>query len=472
MTLLATIPIAVCFAFVSHKKRQFDREWESAEYLMSETGAEVGIRDFGRNQSRPTIQWDKLIYGEYFSTVYHVRFFGMPVDQEAWDAVCGLSQLRFLDLYGGDQIEIKPGTFAKLNHLESLSINYCDLPTGALQGIDQVSGLESVDLSRIGPAGNDAADHVSRAGELRSLQLSEMPVSSSAIKRLCESDSLEVLKLSDCDIDFSEMLPFANVRSLIICKSTISAETLHAICRSPKIKHLSLNGCDVDLAGFPGFGEMEQLVALELNGVSVTNSHLQDIAELKDLKQLKLGETEITDAALVNLSSLDHLEELDLHNTEVSDTGVQFLTEIPSLKKLVLRRTAISNQSLYTVSSMKDLVKLDVRSTAISDDGFLALQGTKLQELDICGTDTTEQALRNLGQAPELSVNISCTKMTELNEWLNKAGRSSAWGTLYPPYQVKIESGWTQHQLYRDEPIPYCYAGDCSCKEKDDKASD
>lgn len=470
--MLATIPIAACFAFVSYKKRQFDREWKSAEYLMTETEAEVSIWDNGRKQSHPTIQWDKIVYGEYFSTVYHVRFFDMAVDQEAWDAVCGLSQLRFLRLWHCQEVEIEPGTLAKLNHLESLSVTFSELPAGAMKGIDKVPGLHSVELNEIGPAGNDAADHVSRAGELRSLNLSEMPISASAIRRLCESDSLEVLNLTNCEIDFSEMVPFANTRSLTIKKSTISAETLHAICRSPKLKHLNLNGCDVDFDGFSGFGEMEQLVALELNGVAVNNSHLQGITKLKDLKHLKLGETEITDATLVGLSSLEHLQELDLHNTKVSDTGVQFLTEISTLDKLVLRRTAISNQSLYLLSSLKDLDELDVRSTAITDDGFLALQGTKLQELDISGTGTTEQALRNLGQAPKLSVNISCTKMTDLNEWLYKTKGAGSFGTLYPPYQVQIRSGWSLHQLYRDEPIPYCYSGDCSCQEKDDKASE
>ena len=287
-----------------------------------------------------------------------------------------------------------------------------------------------------------------------------------------EAEHLEVLNLTDCVIDFSDIIPFKNVVQISIRRAKISSEALHVICQSPNVQHLVLSGCEVDLNGFQGFGGMDQLVTLELNGIAVTNSHVQDIEDLKNLARLELGESDITDAALVSLSSLKHLRKLDLHNTGVTDTGIQFLTEISSLRELVLRRTKISNQSLYLVRTMDALKELDVRSTAVTDDGFLALQGTKLEKLDISGTDTTEQALRNLGQAPKLAINISCTQMPELDDWLQNIGGGGGFGTLYPPYEIKIWHGWYGHQLYRNEPIPYCYSGDCSCQDKDDKASD
>jgi len=472
LVLLATIPIAACFAFVAHKKRQFDREWEAAEYLMSEVQADVGINGFGMSPSLPAMQWDRIVYGEYFSTVSYVHFSKQPVPQEAWDAVCSLSELRSLRLFGCDEIEIEPETLSTINHLQSLTIISSEIPEGALEDLDKVPGLQHVELRRIGPANKDLADHVSRVGELTSLDLCEMPISASAMRRFCESDHLEVLNLTDCQIDFSEVVPLENVVQVSITRAKVSSEALQAICRSPKVKHLSLRGCDVDLDGFQGFGEMRQLLTLELNGIPLTNSHLQDITKLKNLSRLELGESDITDATLVSLSSLEHLRKLDLHNTEVSDMGVQFLTELPQLRELVLRRTRISNQSLYLVSRMKSLEKLDVRSTAITDDGFLALHGTTLQDFEIAGTNTTEQALRNLGQAPELLVNISCTEMPEMKEWLKKIGGGGGFGTLYPPYQVRIWEGWYRHPLFRDEPIPYCYSGDCSCQGKDDKASE
>jgi Leucine-rich repeat (LRR) protein len=126
-------------------------------------------------------------------------------------------------------------------------------------------------------------------------------------------------------------------------------------------------------------GPREKMVAGQRH-VTLTGWDRNDYSVLRqkpDVVVLQMANPDVTDGVLEFLRDMRALKELDLNDTQVTDAGLSLLKDLPALTALRLARTRIT------------------------DKGFREqlLHKESLMQLDLSGTDVSEEAVRSWREA-------------------------------------------------------------------------
>lgn len=152
---------------------------------------------------------------------------------------------------------------------------------------------------------------------------------------------------------------------------------------------------------------------------TVTNNGISCIRLLSRLEDLSLAELSVADDWLPPLADLTTVQRLYLNGTMISAVGLKHLQGWTSLKALRLKRAPnIKDDALAIISRFTKLEELDLTGTGTSDSGLLTLNGLGfpplLATLMLTGTKVTDAGLMLLVKAlPKLkTLGIKDTAVT------------------------------------------------------------
>jgi eukaryotic-like serine/threonine-protein kinase len=237
---------------------------------------------------------------------------------------------------------------------------------------------------------------------LRTLQLSEQPVSDAGLAAVRDLNQLQALSLDSTkltDAGLAHLKSLKNLRELNLSWTHITDAGLKQLEEKlPQLESLYLRGLYLSDAGLIHLRGFKKLKTLYLSGQPVTNAGLAHIISLAQLDSLGLSSTQVTDAGLADLSALKDLRFLNLDSTPVTDAGLAHLRKLPRLEILSLGATRVSEAGLVELQGMKLLHILVLKeATQISDAAIPKLQALRgLTEINLTGTRITPAGIATL----------------------------------------------------------------------------
>jgi Leucine-rich repeat (LRR) protein len=305
----------------------------------------------------------------------------------------------------------------------STVLKFGDLDNTSLQGLEEISALERLDLE-----GTSVDDVRSLAGcrALRELQLAYSSVNDVGIIGLERIATLEVLNLGHCrhitsvtslrhcialrelsldgtrvtdtGIAGLECIVTLTKLSLAFCTLITSVSSLR---HSPSLRELNISNTGVTAAGTTGLDEIGTLQCLKAGRRAPLDASM--LRRCRSLREVDLSHSMVTGAILAALADVSTLEtlslsscrrvrdvsalarsvslrSLDLGFSAVCDTGIAGLERIPSLTFLRLASCeSITNvTNLFRSQSLRELVLAD---SSVTDAGLLGLELAPALEL-------------------------------------------------------------------------------------------
>jgi hypothetical protein len=124
-----------------------------------------------------------------------------------------------------------------------------------------------------------------------------------------------------------------------------------------------------------------------------------------NIKTLNLDNCGITDDGLKSLNKFPNLQNLYLDATKITDKGMESLALfVPHLKVLTISSDSkLTGDCLNAVAKLHNLTQLEARSTNIAA-GFKHFQQTKLEDLQIGGSNISDEDLQVLSAIKTLKV--------------------------------------------------------------------
>ena len=199
-----------------------------------------------------------------------------------------------------------------------------------LRSIGRIHGLERVSFARTQIA-DGALALLAPCPRLRSLRLSESPVSNDALRQLTGL-SLRRLALDGTEITDDGLVHLAglSLEHLNLARTHVTAAGLTHLADVP-LRSLDLSDTLLGDAGLKTLNPL-QLEVLSLRGTQVTDAGLRHLSALP-LKHLDLSRTRITDAGLSHLAALP-IEHLSVCDTDVTADGLMALSAISTLQSV------------------------------------------------------------------------------------------------------------------------------------------
>lgn len=355
-------------------------------------------------------------------------------DAAAWEAVCALSQLERLSIWGGeltgeqlqrieslddlanlaiafqpnltdDRLHFLPG----LSELKILAINHCPVTAAGLATVADIGSLEVLYLVAM-PLEDDGIAQLARLTHLRVLGLTECTMTDAAVSQLGGMSALEVLDLTGSSVTDSGLQHLRGLRglkSLILSTTRVTAEGVAAL-------QMALSDCKIDWSPTDP-DRVAAEWALSAGGLITISIAGQDRVLSDDVplpnEEFRLTRVEfgaharVTDDGLAVLRGLPGLKSINLHGLPVTDRGLAALGPQPALDYLVLSELPISDMGIATVvAAMPQLTSLVIRDVAITDAGAEHLPALKkLRSLELRGAQITDAGIRHLARLPSLS---------------------------------------------------------------------
>ncbi len=250
---------------------------------------------------------------------------------------------------------------------------------------------------------------IGKLSDLRSLDVSGVPVGAAGLSHLKELRKLKRLVLSGAKIDAKAAVQlggFVNLEELRLYECQITDELIERLKRLRKLRALSLHSCDG--LGANGISRIGMLSRLDSLNLCATKGVEADAAFLHDMVQLrKLGLTAVaTDAVLRQAKSLRELRELSVSLSEVDDAGFKDIAEMMNLEFLAADGTKITDAALKEIRGLTHLTYLSLADTAVTDEGIKNLYGMKeLRMVILPSAKTTDDAVKRLQcQLPKCKV--------------------------------------------------------------------
>lgn len=161
----------------------------------------------------------------------------------------------------------------------------------------------------------DDKDLTTIAGKknLRLLEFTRVgPFTKAGLASLATLPKLEILRLSECNLDddcMTELSKLKNLESLDIdYNKAVTDKGVESLLRN-----------------------RSKIVSLSLKNVPVSDEAVRSISKLPELKELHLNNTAISDKAMKYLAD-SKIQSLDIYGTKVSDIGLKYLGKNKSIK--------------------------------------------------------------------------------------------------------------------------------------------
>lgn len=278
--------------------------------------------------------------------------------------------------------------------------------------------------------------------ELRSLELTKVPVRNSILPILVDHAELHHLELVDTEVSYEQMLAqfgrqaatvflFDDNISLMIegtktrrlyWQGKPQIEKLDVLkhceqCVFLLIRGEKYHGCDLQV-----LPKMQALSGVRLEG-PLSDDDLEDISKIPRLTTLTLTdplqvtakglaylqnasrlidlalfETDLTDAHCKEIGKLKSLQELLLSDCKVTNPGIASLVDLQCLEELALFHCPqLDDAALPHIAKLNSLARLFFASVPITDEGLPCLYGMpNLDSVSLNGTKCTPEGEKKL----------------------------------------------------------------------------
>lgn len=314
----------------------------------------------------------------FFNTVTEIEMH--PNDDADLKQLHIFSQLRSLRLRGGNVTDDGMKFIGELRALDELDLGGLNLTNAALEHIQGLTRLRSLDL----PSG----------------------VTGGGLERLASLSNLERLSFNAGaikDEDLRHLKPLRHLKHLWLYSAAISDAALSHVGELTSLEDLVLGRTPITDAGLVHLRRLTRLKRLSLSMASVTDAGLKHLAAMQQLEYLELMGTTVTGTGFAELDGLSQLHTLWLDGSPVSDRGLQQIGRLPNLKTLYTDSKLITDEGLAGLSSLSNLEYLRISSSvAVTDAGLVHLECLpKLQYLDTSNTAVTSAGLERWNQTME-----------------------------------------------------------------------
>ncbi len=317
----------------------------------------------------------------------------------------------------------------KLVNLKSLSVFIKPQSYDCLKFLERLTNLENLKLYQSDFENEDTYDldaatviqdysfyYLRNLTKLKTLDCSEIPITSAALRHLAKLKQLESIQLNCKTVDgylFDRLLQFPRLKSF-------QMEGGYYICENENEEY-DHQIFDQDLIKIAGLTELEELT---LRGPQITGKGLAYLSGMKHLKSLSLYCCDIDDADVAVLENIDSLKELECCQVDysdpfsaepelagISDLGLKAIGKMKNLESLsLIGNFQITDDGLAYLSSLTHLKTLYLDCTGITDEGLRHLSGlSELEDLSCRGSEVTFEGLVHL---------IGLKKLTDLSDML------------------------------------------------------
>ncbi len=238
-----------------------------------------------------------------------------------------LTNLKHLDLSGTRITDAGFAHFSGMTSLRSIGLNYLEKVTGTgLQHLRGAKGLTELNLYTSGATDAGLAglkDWV----QLRSLLLPDR-ITDAGLLHLNKLTNLQSVNLSDLrkvtGPGFAGLKNATAIKSLDLSNHPVTDTGVDGLKEWKHLEELTLpkNITDAGLAPLMG---LKALTALRVRGAAISDAGLAHLRGLTNLELLDLDGTKISDAGLPIIEGLQNLRKLSIGSTKVTDAGIEKL---------------------------------------------------------------------------------------------------------------------------------------------------
>ncbi|MEQ1830076.1 MAG: hypothetical protein ABL921_29210, partial [Pirellula sp.] len=312
-----------------------------------------------------------------------------------------LSRLRELDL-SGTRLSIQ-GLTNIPGQVNSISLARTNLPFDDLVEFLRSRQFNSIDLSGLNIDDERLIDLVDSgalggANQLRSLMLTDNPITDRGVSYLMNGRRLSHLNLSRTHADGSG-LPLGSVTSLLELGGTRVSDEI--------LRSLIVQGLRVSIRSTAVSGKLFQGLPAWNGGLTLSDCNISEI-ELENLPKtefvmLALHDKKYTGLAFKNGNIAAQF--LDLSWSGITDDDIHHLAKVDGLQFLKLEGTAVTDRSLPFLENL-NLRGLYLRETRITVDGLISSRFPK-SHVFLSSNDFGEDDLKRLGKVHKILIDNS-----------------------------------------------------------------
>ena len=396
--------------------------------------------------------WTAL--GGDFSNVA-IRYVEYPfrsaVDPRVFNRLRDLAELESLTLEGTTTDKEVGQMLGAVANLAVLRLGYSNVSDESLVGIENLSGLERLDL-RSTAISDKSVDRLAQLKTLVRLDITETDITSQGASRLSKAlpqtqilhrtwpsskhrDAFRELfergasiandGAGGCSVyltrkdwkgdvnDFSKLQDLEGVRCVQVTELELSPELLTALAAMENLPMLVLSGCDLTDRSLEILGRSHSIERIELYQAVIDGQILSKIAACDRLVSLQLGNVEVRAGALDKLAGAMELRELIVIQSRIANTSLDEFRLLPQLRKLDLFIMPLTDADLAKVSHLQQLRSLSVNSDKVTDGSVPHLaQMTSLRQLLVAQTSITPSGQSRLQTAlPKCNVHGASSRL-------------------------------------------------------------
>ncbi len=192
------------------------------------------------------------------------------------------------------------------------------------------------------------------------------------------------------DESLSQLAKLRTLQGLQITNGRITAAGIGKIATLPALNRLAFEDTPLNDDAMRSLATAKGLNTLSLEGCAVTSQGVKHLQQLPELKSLLVADNALSPEAIGHLAAFPALEELSLPGkTALTEEEVVSIAGIKKLRALNLSGSTVTDAAMPQIASIVTLEILDVSDTAVTDDGLIALQKSKLKELNVDDTKVT-----------------------------------------------------------------------------------
>jgi internalin A len=282
---------------------------------------------------------------------------------------------------GGELTEAQVAAIVSCTRLRELDMGACILPENAINEINRLANLRSLDVAAV------PDEEIFALAGHKSLR---------AISRMW-------MVVDTGWVDFLKSLP--NLTQLTVIQAEIANPVLAYLASSNRLEALSLPYAGIYGDKVAYIGKMTNLKELDLDGTEVEDSQLVHLANLTNLHTLYLGTIYLTDKGVEHIAGLTNLRKLSM-GPENANQALKHLAGLTNLRELSLYGSDVTDEGLKHLAALGNLRRLDLVSRDITDEGLEHLKALhNLRYVDVSGTGVTDEGMREFKKAlPECRV--------------------------------------------------------------------
>ncbi len=310
----------------------------------------------------------------------------------------------------------------RLPCLQELSLDDLPVSDKDLQELAGLSGLRALEFHPVSTRGLSCLKGMTG---LRRLTLTGLRrASGKALTVLERLAALEELDLGLTGLVLTGLEPLQGcprLRRLVLDDGVNNNSDLSALAGLPALEDLSLQYIQLDARLWRQVGQLTRLRRLDLSVTDLNARSVAHLAGLASLEVLHLASSTLTDAGIKHLQGLTGLLHLQLDDTNISAKGLEvllrlprlcclglaemrrvdwaFLSRLSTLRQLDLSGTDVSDQTLKQLAGLSGLRELRLSNSEVHGRGLASLTNLKLLEvLDLSATGLHGKGLEALAE--------------------------------------------------------------------------